>query len=253
MGRVQVAYGVDDSGLAGLGKGSDKEGLVLSPIEEEGVPAFVQKSSYASMVTTLVGVFVGRIIVASNPAFGSVRVLVSMEQHLLVDLQLVIHLRQDKISGPKPFKYHSFWQGHPSYESVVDRGWLSRERGGTPLELLLARNMHQISMLMGEDGQVCTDAQVVEAKIIKFYVDLFTSKCPLSEVQRQIIWSVIAEGDVPSSVNATTLSLIPKVEYNSSVKEDMPISCCNNIYKTITKILMNRMSRLMHRLVSPSQ
>ncbi|GAA0163310.1 hypothetical protein LIER_39573 [Lithospermum erythrorhizon] len=47
------------------------------------------------------------------------------------------------------------------------------------------------------------------------------------------------KGDVPSSVNDTTLSLIPKVEHPSSAKEYRPISCCNNIYKAITKELVH--------------
>ncbi|GAA0174840.1 hypothetical protein LIER_28144 [Lithospermum erythrorhizon] len=47
--------------------------------------------------------------------------------------------------------------------------------------ILATRNRHQISLLMDDDGQVYTDPQVVEDKIIKFYETLFSSKGPLSE------------------------------------------------------------------------
>ncbi|GAA0138549.1 lyase [Lithospermum erythrorhizon] len=47
--------------------------------------------------------------------------------------------------------------------------------------ILATRNRHQISLLMDDDGQVYTDPQVVEDKIIKFYKTLFSSKGPLSE------------------------------------------------------------------------
>ncbi|GAA0159379.1 hypothetical protein LIER_16167 [Lithospermum erythrorhizon] len=54
-------------------------------------------------------------------------------------------------------------------------------------------------------------------------------------------------------LNATTISLIPKTEHPSSVKEYRPISCCNIFDKAITKVLMNRMRPLMHGLISLSQ
>ncbi|GAA0168540.1 hypothetical protein LIER_23234 [Lithospermum erythrorhizon] len=58
------------------------------------------------------------------------------------------------------------------------------------------------------------------------------------------------DGHILPILNATTLSLISKVEHP---KDYIPISCCNNIYKAITKILMGRMSSFMPMLVSPSQ
>ncbi|GAA0161541.1 reverse transcriptase [Lithospermum erythrorhizon] len=59
---------------------------------------------------------------------------------------------------------------------------------------------------------------------------------------------IFATGDVPPILNATTLSLIPKVVHPSNIRDYRPISCCNNIYKAITKILMSEMSSFMPEL-----
>ncbi|GAA0165628.1 hypothetical protein LIER_20979 [Lithospermum erythrorhizon] len=182
--------------------------------------------------------------------------------------------------------------------------------------ILAARNRHQISLLKDDDGQVHTNPQVVEKKIVKFYETLFTSKGLLNDEHKRIIrssvmgrvpeeacvslvvqptlfeimeafrsmavgkslgpnglsvkfykhhWESVSKdvldsflfifvtGDVPALVNVTTLSLVPKVDCPSNIKNYRPISYYNNIYKAITRILMRRMSGLIHELVSPCQ
>ncbi|KAL0455459.1 UNVERIFIED_CONTAM: LINE-1 reverse transcriptase [Sesamum latifolium] len=54
-------------------------------------------------------------------------------------------------------------------------------------------------------------------------------------------------------VNATVLSLIPKVANPTTVAEFRPISCCNVLYKTITKIIVQRMQSVMDKIISPPQ
>ncbi|KAL0293635.1 UNVERIFIED_CONTAM: hypothetical protein Sradi_6926400 [Sesamum radiatum] len=54
-------------------------------------------------------------------------------------------------------------------------------------------------------------------------------------------------------VNATLISLIPKVNNLTIVAEFRPISCCNVLYKAITKILVQRMRGILDTLISPSQ
>ncbi|KAL0444858.1 UNVERIFIED_CONTAM: LINE-1 reverse transcriptase [Sesamum latifolium] len=60
-------------------------------------------------------------------------------------------------------------------------------------------------------------------------------------------WSLLKQ------VNATLLALIPKVQNPVTVADFRPISCCNVLYKAITKILVQRIRPLLSRLVSPTQ
>ncbi|XP_061375835.1 uncharacterized protein LOC133317945, partial [Gastrolobium bilobum] len=54
-------------------------------------------------------------------------------------------------------------------------------------------------------------------------------------------------------VNQTLLCLIPKLENPHTFKDFRPISLCNVIYKTVTKIVANRLKLHMDKLVMPNQ
>lgn len=47
------------------------------------------------------------------------------------------------------------------------------------------------------------------------------------------------KGFLPKGVNSTILALILKKEEVREMKDYMPISCCNVLYKVISKILAN--------------
>ncbi|XP_022855484.1 uncharacterized protein LOC111376735 [Olea europaea var. sylvestris] len=54
-------------------------------------------------------------------------------------------------------------------------------------------------------------------------------------------------------VNATTITLVPKVPNPSQVKEFRPISCCNSIYKSIAKLIADRVKMVLPDIVGPQQ
>lgn len=54
-------------------------------------------------------------------------------------------------------------------------------------------------------------------------------------------------------INATSISLIPKTENPTKMKDFRPISFCNVTYKVITKILANRLKPLLPSLISDNQ
>ncbi|KAL0380246.1 UNVERIFIED_CONTAM: hypothetical protein Sangu_0088900 [Sesamum angustifolium] len=54
-------------------------------------------------------------------------------------------------------------------------------------------------------------------------------------------------------LNHTIIALVPKSEHSPSVADYRPISCCNVIYKVITKIIADRLSPALMQLVDSSQ
>ncbi|KAL0282163.1 UNVERIFIED_CONTAM: hypothetical protein Sradi_7269500 [Sesamum radiatum] len=87
------------------------------------------------------------------------------------------------------------------------------------------------------------------------YTSLFF-KAAWPEIGNEICAAVIEffqSGKLLKQINATLLTLIPKVQLPTSVSDYRPISCCNVIYKVITKILVIRMQRVLHLLIDYSQ
>ncbi|KAK4384062.1 Retrovirus-related Pol polyprotein from type-2 retrotransposable element R2DM [Sesamum angolense] len=72
------------------------------------------------------------------------------------------------------------------------------------------------------------------------------------EVSKAII-DFFKTGRLLKQLNATLLTLIPKVRTPHSVAEFRPISCCNVVYKVISKIIVSRIREILDLLISPSQ
>jgi hypothetical protein len=60
-------------------------------------------------------------------------------------------------------------------------------------------------------------------------------------------------GKLLKEVNATIITLVPKKKNPTSMSEYMPISCCNLIYKSIIKILANRLLPGLDEVISLNQ
>ncbi|KAK3219463.1 hypothetical protein Dsin_013433 [Dipteronia sinensis] len=60
-------------------------------------------------------------------------------------------------------------------------------------------------------------------------------------------------GKLLKATNATIITLVPKKVNPSKMRDFRPISCCNLIYKCITKILMNQLVSCLEDLISLNQ
>ena len=58
---------------------------------------------------------------------------------------------------------------------------------------------------------------------------------------------------MPSFLNMTHIALIPKVKNPTCVTDFRPISLCNDIYKLISKVLANRLKKILSHIISPTQ
>lgn len=60
-------------------------------------------------------------------------------------------------------------------------------------------------------------------------------------------------GNMPKEVNNSLIILIPKISNPSSMDHYRPMSLCNVIYKIISKLLVNKIRPLLHKIISPCQ
>ena len=67
------------------------------------------------------------------------------------------------------------------------------------------------------------------------------------------IQSFFEKGLLPKGVNTTILALIPKITGAKMMKDYRPISCPNVLYKVISKIITNRMEKLLTNFINLDQ
>ncbi|XP_074292053.1 uncharacterized protein LOC141618891 [Silene latifolia] len=67
------------------------------------------------------------------------------------------------------------------------------------------------------------------------------------------IMNFFESGKLLSQINSTVITLIPKVDRPTNVTHFRPISCCNVIYKTISKLLCNRLALVLPDIISRNQ
>ena len=67
------------------------------------------------------------------------------------------------------------------------------------------------------------------------------------------VQSFFIMGFLPKGLNSTILTLVPKKTEAKGMKDYRPISCCNVLYKLISKILANRLKRILPKCISWNQ
>ncbi|GJR43474.1 RNA-directed DNA polymerase, eukaryota, reverse transcriptase zinc-binding domain protein [Tanacetum coccineum] len=112
-------------------------------------------------------------------------------------------------------------------------------------------------------------AEVLDCEIKMAIFDIEDSKAPgpdgFTAAFFKKAWKVIGNdfckavkeffrsGRMLGEINATLISLIPKVDTPNKVTDFRPIACCNVLYKCISKVITNRIKPVLGMLVSNNQ
>ena len=69
----------------------------------------------------------------------------------------------------------------------------------------------------------------------------------------KVVLSCLNSGKIPFDLNYTYLTLIPKVKSPKRVTKFHPIAHCNVLYKLISKVLANRLKKILPHIISNTQ
>lgn len=69
----------------------------------------------------------------------------------------------------------------------------------------------------------------------------------------EVVLDVLHNCRILKELNHTVVTLIPKTKCPKNVSEFRPISCCNTLYKCITKVLCGRLRQVLPDLVHEIQ
>ncbi|XP_016173417.1 uncharacterized protein LOC107615916 [Arachis ipaensis] len=75
----------------------------------------------------------------------------------------------------------------------------------------------------------------------------------VGEVVCDVVKSFFHDGNLPSSIGKTFIVLAPKISRPETLNHLRPISCCNFIYKIISRMLVIRLRKIMDKIISPIQ
>lgn len=79
----------------------------------------------------------------------------------------------------------------------------------------------------------------------------FWSSCGTDIFEAACFW--LDNGSFPPCLNSTNITLIPKGDTQSSMKDWRPISLCNVLYKIVAKVLANRLKVVLSKCISENQ
>ncbi|XP_074313849.1 uncharacterized protein LOC141649045 [Silene latifolia] len=91
-------------------------------------------------------------------------------------------------------------------------------------------------------------APVTHQEIKEALFSIYKDKSP-----RVDVLAFFEKGPMPRAANSTVITLIPKTDSPKTVVDFRPISCCTVYYKTVSKILANRMKHVLGEIIGLEQ
>ncbi|KAL5549649.1 hypothetical protein UlMin_004880 [Ulmus minor] len=126
------------------------------------------------------------------------------------------------------------------------------------------KSKNSITGLLDQNGEWCEEEDVRTAVF-----QMAPTKSPgvdgMSAIFYQKFWPTVGEeitaaclgfvngGQPLGSINETIITLLPKIKNPTRITEFRPISLCNVLYKIISKMLANRLRKIMDTVISQEQ
>ncbi|KAL0437490.1 UNVERIFIED_CONTAM: hypothetical protein Sradi_0456900 [Sesamum radiatum] len=109
------------------------------------------------------------------------------------------------------------------------------------------------------DGIIVTSAAEIDHEFVAYFTSLLGIEIQTLPVDSDVFeWGPklssehtleLCRAVTPLELNHAIISLVPKTEHCPSVTDYRPISCCNVVYKAITKIFANRLAPTLEHLI----
>lgn len=77
--------------------------------------------------------------------------------------------------------------------------------------------------------------------------------CTVKNDVTRTVLDFFRDGGFDARFNRTLVTLIPKHDQAIKVKDYRPISCCTTVYKIISKVIANRLSKVLGSIISNNQ
>ncbi|CAN0875672.1 LINE-1 reverse transcriptase homolog [Linum grandiflorum] len=126
-----------------------------------------------------------------------------------------------------------------------------------------------ITLHLSLEDQNALDAPYTRAELKSALFSIKPGKAPgpdgLTSVFYKSSWEVVGEdvlavmdsffvsSVLPPTLNSTIIAMIPKKCNATHMHDYQPISCCNTIYKSISKVLANRLKLVLPRIIRHTQ
>ena len=122
---------------------------------------------------------------------------------------------------------------------------MEQEDNGNLMDVVIEEELLAIVHTFHKDKSPGTDGWP-----IKFYLGLFEI---IGDDLPKVVQESWREGFIHAPLNSSFIALIPKSNHPGRFEDFRPISLCNCIYKTISKIIEKRLKAILSRHFSKEQ